>query len=62
MLLSSFLIAVGFSFHCRWLYLLLPLASANGLQTVQRLLALASFSSITKHLKNVAKAKNTCLT
>jgi hypothetical protein len=33
MLLSSFLIAVGFSFHCRWLYLLLPLASANGFQS-----------------------------
>jgi hypothetical protein len=61
---NLFLIVIPFISKYRWLQLicllllLLPLASANGLQTVQRLLALAPFSSITKHLKNAAKARN----
>jgi hypothetical protein len=43
LLLSSFFNAIDFIFYCSQIQLLLPLTSANGLQTVQRLLALALF-------------------
>jgi hypothetical protein len=46
-------------FNSNYLHFILPLASANGLQTVQRLLALAPFFLPTILIaENVAKAKN----
>jgi hypothetical protein len=56
-------------FNSNYLHFILPLASAfiavgfsQRFAIAQRLLALAPFFWITKHLKNVAKAKNVCLT